>query len=444
MTLIEELMHLYNLDEDTLRAIVAIQAADLEKDARSTTANRNGRLATTHRQDQDAIEARNLVMKEIDDVRRYNNDANLARSIASAVLSDARAIEAARNDMRENNEDEGDDVEANGLQIEHPGTSLARWAGLYMGEQAGKEQYAVEYQRTQELNGTNISQEQSRRVADWWSAAKECVSCLDQKSHYEIIVPRCNHPYCQECLCELFQKSFMDESLFPPRCCHNNLEGAELAFLLSKDLLEKFEEKKVEFGTDDRTYCHIKTCSTFIRPRPAPQRRADCPKCGAETCFRCKQEYHRGACLENTEDQAVLELAEGLGWRRCSRCNTMVELVHGCHHMTCKCRYEFCYLCGGPWIPKTCNCPTWDERRLLERAQAIADRDGHINGNEQAGQVERAAAMLRERHECDHLEYESFGGQFECEECHDEMPLFIYQCRQCEIRVCRRCRFNRL
>lgn len=36
------------------------------------------------------------------------------------------------------------------------------------------------------------------------------------------------------------------------------------------------------------------------------------------------------------------------------------------------------------------------------------------------------------------------GGVHECEECNNTLPLFIYECRQCRILACRRCRFNRL
>ncbi len=29
--------------------------------------------------------------------------------------------------------------------------------------------------------------------------------------------------------------------------------------------------------------------------------------------------------------------------------------------MTCLCKFEFCYICGGPYEPKTCECPQFNE-----------------------------------------------------------------------------------
>lgn len=38
----------------------------------------------------------------------------------------------------------------------------------------------------------------------------------------------------------------------------------------------------------------------------------------------------------------------------CPRCNVIVELESGCNHITCRCKHEFCYVCGLDW-PKPAN-----------------------------------------------------------------------------------------
>ena len=50
--------------------------------------------------------------------------------------------------------------------------------------------------------------------------------------------------------------------------------------------------------------------------------------------------------------------------------------------MTCRCRTEFCYLCHARW--KTCQCPQWDERRLLAAAEERVDAELGM-GQELAG-----------------------------------------------------------
>jgi len=46
------------------------------------------------------------------------------------------------------------------------------------------------------------------------------------------------------------------------------------------------------------------------------------------------------------EDLVFAELAKKQKWKRCPKCGTMVERTEGCNHMTCRCAYEFCYVCG--------------------------------------------------------------------------------------------------
>lgn len=58
--------------------------------------------------------------------------------------------------------------------------------------------------------------------------------------------------------------------------------------------------------------------------------------------------------------------------------------------------------------------------------------------------VQRERENLIQNHECGHDRWRSRGGRFRCEECRKVMPEFIYECRQCRIVACRRCRYNRL
>ncbi|RSL65567.1 hypothetical protein CEP53_003621 [Fusarium sp. AF-6] len=133
------------------------------------------------------------------------------------------------------------------------------------------------------------------------------------------------------------------------------------------------------------------------------------------------------------------------GWQQCKVCKRVVELEQGCNHITCKCKAEFCYVCGERW--KTCACPHWQEERLYNRANAIVDRANDaavINEAARQRRVEQERLNLIENHECTHERWRGRPGPRECEECLDVMPLFIYECRQCRIMACRRCRYNRL
>ncbi|GAA6036351.1 hypothetical protein JCM8097_001680 [Rhodosporidiobolus ruineniae] len=89
-------------------------------------------------------------------------------------------------------------------------------------------------------------------------------------------------------------------------------------------------------------------------------RRAACPSCNKMLCTSCVSIWHDGYTCEQFQtlpladrdpaDLSLLTLARQKRWSRCPGCKVMVELVHGCMHMTCSlCGTEHCYLCGSLW-----------------------------------------------------------------------------------------------
>lgn len=156
-------------------------------------------------------------------------------------------------------------------------------------------------------------------------------------------------------------------------------------------------------------------------------------------------------------------------------------------------------MCGADWNPRVCQCPHWDEERLENRAREVAirrdplhrlyqpPREGALDPDvpalaaeppvipadnaqdaddqpaappaHQPGaaaqpdhpppevfqrQVEEIARKLEEEHECDHGKWRWIGGSNRCEECGDLLPYYIFECRQCQLWACNRCRRNRL
>lgn len=63
---------------------------------------------------------------------------------------------------------------------------------------------------------------------------------------------------------------------------------------------------------------------------------------------------------------------------------------------------------------------------------------------DRAALIDDAVRRLRENHECEHRKWKYVSGLHHCEECRQRLPKYIFECRQCEIRACNRCRRNRL
>ncbi|KIK92810.1 hypothetical protein PAXRUDRAFT_551814 [Paxillus rubicundulus Ve08.2h10] len=216
-----------------------------------------------------------------------------------------------------------------------------------------------------------------------------CVICQEPIFGSEIRAP-CGHHYDIACVTELFQASTRDETLYPPRCCRQNIPVAQVRPHLSQALVTEFEQKGEEFGTLKRVYCSSPTCSRFLGPVSEgfwSIKVYDCPApaCTRRTCGGCRAEYSGAmshVCRADADAAQVLTLGRNAGWSRCPGCSQMIELNMGCFHMTCRCRTEFCYLCLARW--KTCTCPQWDERRLLAAAEQ------RVDAQLEAGQGNRA------------------------------------------------------
>lgn len=197
-----------------------------------------------------------------------------------------------------------------------------------------------------------------------------CNSCHDYFSNEEkyLKLP-CKHTFCSACTIALVKACTLDETLFPLKCCNKPIDTTTITPYLNADLQRLFAAKCIEFGTPtaSRTYCPNTKCSTFIPNRSSsegpsklssasnPVPTVPCPKCHALACSGCKQPAHPGDnCAENVLTLQVRQLAKREMWQTCPGCKAIVERRHGCYHIVCRCRTQFCYLCGAPW--KTCRC----------------------------------------------------------------------------------------
>jgi hypothetical protein len=175
-----------------------------------------------------------------------------------------------------------------------------------------------------------------------WAAARKttskrplrtCIACSEEKDFLEVIHAPCNHEYCKDCLESLFALSLKDETLFPPRCDNQEISLAWVRLFISQPLAKEFEAKYDELSTKNRTYCHERTCATFISESSYKGTVATCSKCRKTTCTSCKSPSHYGDCVEDEALQSLLATADMQQWQRCYKCTAVVELEQGCNHM---------------------------------------------------------------------------------------------------------------
>lgn len=153
----------------------------------------------------------------------------------------------------------------------------------------------------------------------------------------ETIEAPCSHIYCHKCVIDLFESAMVDESLFPPRCCSQNMILKATQSFLPAELLKEYHEKGLEYSTSNKTYCYlyISTCLAFIPSQCIQDDVATCKICYSKTCSICKGKCHENEdCPSNQGVKELLSIAVEEKWQRCYSCRRMVELTTGCNHIS--------------------------------------------------------------------------------------------------------------
>ena len=172
------------------------------------------------------------------------------------------------------------------------------------------------------------------RSSDSSTMLRDCTACGNNSLCTKSFKAPCSHIYCITCLSTLFEQAITDESLFPPRCCRQQIPLASVKVHLDEALYTKLEVKSVEFSATNGVYCFDPFCSTFITSADLGLDQAKCGHCNKVTCTICKGVAHGGNCPEDTNTQAVLGIARQEGRQRCEGCHRVIELGIGCNHMT--------------------------------------------------------------------------------------------------------------
>lgn len=233
------------------------------------------------------------------------------------------------------------------------------------------------------------------------------MSCLDDFSPEETIKAPCHH-YCRECFQCLVAAACENEQQWPPKCCLNEIPVPTILANIPRALKTSYDARSAEWSVPvaDRIYCSRPDCSLFVAPGLV-DRATRVARCAARhrTCAICREPAHPDAaeCPRDRDVELTEALAEEEGWLRCGRCRALVEHREACQHMTCRCGYQFCYVCSAVW--KTCNCSMADleqkKRLARDRGEARRAREAQEDAElrealRQVAEFEREEALKAE------------------------------------------------
>ena len=357
------------IDDASAALILQMQREDVDE----LLASSKGKKRKREESDSDLAMA--MFRDDLQDMSAVIADRSISRSMTQAVLTDAAFLHESVAEERSAADDRAMAWRLAGRRIRGTDTANTN-PGLPALEESLSARLLNQYvaplmDMDAETSNVPSDGEDGRQTigdsASWMASFEaraactlhNCICCDTLIPLFKLLFAPCGHYYCEECLQSLFRLSMSDETLFPPRCCHQHIPLTSAKLYLGSDLIEHFQKKSIEFSTPDRTYCHRQTCSAFIPPQSIEGDRGSCPDCGSSTCRICKSQSHTGDCPQDGATQQVLNLAEEEGWQRCSNCRRLVELHHGCNHITyvpncllsaeskrltyarCICRFEF-------------------------------------------------------------------------------------------------------
>ncbi|KAL8502156.1 hypothetical protein ACS0TY_021316 [Phlomoides rotata] len=217
------------------------------------------------------------------------------------------------------------------------------------------------------------------------SSPSLCEICAERKDEDDMFPLHCVHNFCTDCISKhvsiIIKKrralvTNTDEAAkisCPVIDCTAVLETDKLRAVLPADVVSMWDDILCEslISPTMKFYCPYKDCSgLLVREGGEGEviRESECPFCHRLFCAKCNVAWHSGVGCEERErlkeeeerereaELKFLDLAKKKEWQRCPNCKFYVDKREGCLHMTCRCRFEFCYACGKAWTSTHGGC----------------------------------------------------------------------------------------
>eukprot|EP00262_Sarcandra_glabra_P001193 TRINITY_DN11212_c1_g1_i1.p1 TRINITY_DN11212_c1_g1~~TRINITY_DN11212_c1_g1_i1.p1 ORF type:complete len:355 (-),score=45.23 TRINITY_DN11212_c1_g1_i1:176-1240(-) len=193
-----------------------------------------------------------------------------------------------------------------------------------------------------------------------------CEICIEEKGEGEIFKSKaCSHVFCSDCISKHVAAK-IQENIITVQCpdlkCGRVLEPEFCRSIIPVTVFERWENALCESMVlgSQKFYCPFKDCSALlVNDGEEEVVQSECPSCRRLFCARCYVTWHSGIDCEEfqglggnergRDDLMAIELAVSKKWKRCPTCKFYVEKAEGCLHITCRCGFEFCYVCGLKW-----------------------------------------------------------------------------------------------
>ncbi|XP_055829725.1 probable E3 ubiquitin-protein ligase ARI8 [Solanum dulcamara] len=193
-----------------------------------------------------------------------------------------------------------------------------------------------------------------------------CGICFDVYPRKEISAVACGHPFCLTCWQGYISTAITDG----PGCLMLRCPDPSCSAAIGLDMINKLanddDKKKYNryfirsFVEDNRKtkWCPAPGCDYAVDFIVGSGSYDVTCGCSYSFCWNCTEETHRPVDCGTVSKWILKNSAESenMNWilansKPCPKCKRPIEKNQGCMHITCTppCKFEFCWLCLGPW-----------------------------------------------------------------------------------------------
>lgn len=193
-------------------------------------------------------------------------------------------------------------------------------------------------------------------------ATEECPICTETQKSSSMINLECGNRICKSCTSS-YVDAFLQHSEPPVKCpfreCTHVLGSSKLKAACTSEAFERYQRictnKHIQ---SDRMLRQCSNCGAIAKATSLESPVTVKCTCGYSYCWNCGSASHVPIpCKQiriwtekgSDPDGKLSQLWVKANTKKCPRCNNEIQKNQGCNHMKCRCGYEFCWLCRGPW-----------------------------------------------------------------------------------------------
>lgn len=181
--------------------------------------------------------------------------------------------------------------------------------------------------------------------------SRNCCTCFTEVPEAETFGCSGGHHLCSQCL-ENFVKVKLDQNakeiVCPEGDCHVVLAHEAILAHLSEEMRHQFLTRMEMLADSNLRVCI--NCPQLVRRTRS--NKVKCGSCNTSFCFLHEDAHKDRLCPGEGESlYAQMRTCVWRAWntKTCPSCNHPIEKNGGCDHMTCRCGFEICWRCGGPY-----------------------------------------------------------------------------------------------